>query len=704
MGRPGYNPNFPIENDPYQYPPGMPEPSSSKIQDKEQIQETESVSDIPFDTDLDSDTDTLFPESVHGDNNNKTFDLMSADLEQLSNDDTGSTVSMILGSGSEDPDYETESDTKSDSYSEDSYSVSDSSSNKSDSKPKFTTVSIPSNGTCFFYAIAYFLNNEDYIKNKNKSDVICGYALRVRGFLYQKYKSELENTPHNDIASNDYWEDIGISKAVSLKNKYPLFSRTNSGITDINYIISLSNWVGQLKPTLPPECKTDIYADMFDFNAMGIFLKDYFNIDLIIKQNDKYYHINSHNLYKFNSTPTAMTDHELKKQYNNKQSIFITHAGDHFDVLQKQNGLLPNVNEIPSTYFALYLPNELKRLIRDYTSTKTDDSRLVHEFISLLIESAIKGLYNKKDMKRLFKTNQNGEITGLNEASKSTIEKWEIMPNEKKSTSKSFFNAINNILTNMSKIDGDPLEKNKSLTEEEYRKKIHNYLNEQNEVSSKNPTNITPSILAETKIKYPELSALDDATILNNILNPEMDIDHELALVCIEEIYKMKFILLQTPPIKDKEFTINTRVKFTLSDEKETTYGTIQSIEPNNQYTILLDNYKLIENVDKSRLKMSNRYVIATGSGVRMKQKKKIKCCAFILCSSDKKPIYNALRYKLTTFIRETTTHFKYVWEIDNLPSYLNYMIFMVAYGFKDNGRNFGSLKKTRSYTIDTCV
>ena len=545
----------------------------------------------------------------------------------------------------------------------------------------------------FFYAIAYFLNNKDYIKNENKLDVICGYALRVRGFLYQKYKFELENTPNDDIASNEYWEDIGISRAESMKDEYPLFSRTNSGTTDINNITPLRDWVDQLKPPVPPECNTTIYADQFDFNAMGIFLFEKFNIDLIIKQNYKYYHINSHNLYKFDSEPTAMTDHELKKQYNNKQSIFITHAGEHFDVLQKQNGLLPDVNTIPSTYFALNLPPELKRLISDFipTSTQTKDSRLVHEFISLLIESAIKGLYNKTDIKRLFKTTQNGVINGLNEASKSTIENWEIMPNEKESKKSSFFNAIDNILTNIDKSGAGPFEKNDPLTEEEYRIKIYNYLNEQNEESMKYPTNKNPSILFETKHNNPELFKLDDATILKNILDTKMDIDHELALVCIEEIYKMKFILLQTPPIKDKEFTINTRVKFTLSNEKETTYGTIQSIGSNNRCAILLDDYKLIE-VDKSRLEMSNRYVIATGSGVRMKQKKNIKCCAFILCSSDEKPIYNALRYKLTTRSRETTTTFKYVWEINNLPSYLNYMIFMVAYGFSRNGTTFGSL------------
>ena len=161
-GMPGYNDNSPIGS--YRYPsqPGMFDynDNSSLIgQDEEKKQEIESVSEIPFGTDSDtySDTASLFLDSEQGDNNdnNETFDLMSTDLEPRRDDDSFSTVSMILGSGSEDSDYETESATNSDSYS-DSYSVSDSSSDKSDSKPKFTTVPIPPNGTCFFLCDCLF--------------------------------------------------------------------------------------------------------------------------------------------------------------------------------------------------------------------------------------------------------------------------------------------------------------------------------------------------------------------------------------------------------------------------------------------------------------------------------------------------------------------------------------------------------------------
>ena len=168
----------------------------------------------------------------------------------------------------------------------------------------------------------------------------------------------------------------------------------------------------------------------------------------------------------------------------------------------------------------------------------------------------------------------------------------------------------------------------------------------------------------------------------------------EIAVMCFEEIFQMKIVLI-TQPSEGTQLTINKRVKFKRKIENTYRYGTLMSKNYNTHTgSVILDNYEIINEIPLQDIIMSKRYTIYNVIYPEKNEKsmRNFKKCMFMLYYSEGVGHYEAI-YKRPNNPRLPE---KYIFELDKLPSYINYMIFLASYGFQGpSGTYFGPQDST---------
>jgi ankyrin repeat protein/membrane protein involved in colicin uptake len=337
------------------------------------------------------------------------------------------------------------------------------------------------------------------------------------------------------------------------------------------------------------------------------------------------------------------------------------------EVEVKQTEFIEVVNgKLPKDILIMMVENYLQDINK--VVERNPIEKLRHNFLSSLREAGIKSIWNITSIRNLFNLDKDNKIIDANNSIKpqtiNQINEWQMLTPEKDGNNTELYNLYQAIAVI-----------------------LKNFLN----------TPITANFI-ETQLEGANISTETDQIIKY-----------------IEEIYKIKLVIIVAPDqnaVKPQKFELNQRVSFTITpldiatnkalrvrkrdnpkdkksymDFKSTMYGVVVKENPDNTYNILTDDYIIMENIPYNVIKLSIKYMIynpvesleqAIPTNIQ-----NLKQCAFLL--------YNKANYEgpySVLYRSKGKGQYQYIFKLDDLPSYLYYMIFLASYKFEAPAEN----------------
>ena len=343
---------------------------------------------------------------------------------------------------------------------------------------------------------------------------------------------------------------------------------------------------------------------------------------------------------------------EMEKQVEDAKEEVDAKKAEFIDIVQ---------GKLPKDLLMMMMENyieDIKKVVE-----RNPIEKLRHNFLSSLREAGIKSMWNITSIRNLFNLDKDNKIIDAKNSIKqqtiNQINQWQMLtPAQKSGNTTAFYNLYQVIAII-----------------------LKNLLN----------TQITANFI-QTQLARAKISAETDQIIKY-----------------IEQTYNIKLVIIVVPDqnaVKPQNFELNQRVSFTIkpidiatnkalrvraresptadktwTDFKSTMYGVIVKENPNNTYNILTDDYTIIENIPYKDINLSKKYMIynpvepleeASPTNIR-----DLKLCAFLLYDQANNEDPYSVIYR-----SKGPGQDQYIFKLDDLPSYLYYMIFLASYRF----------------------
>ena len=343
---------------------------------------------------------------------------------------------------------------------------------------------------------------------------------------------------------------------------------------------------------------------------------------------------------------------EMEKQVEDATEEVDAKNAEFIDIVQ---------GKLPKDLLMMMMENYLEDINK--VVERNPIEKLQHNFLSSLREAGIKSMWNITSIRNLFNLDKDNKIIDAKDSIKqqtiNQINQWQMLtPPPKSGNTTAFYNLYQVIAVILKKL-----------------------------LNAQINADFIQRQLARAKI-----SAVTDQIIKY-----------------IEETYNIKLVVIVVPDqnaVKPQNFELNQRVSFvitpidiatnkalrvrtresstadkTYTDFKSTMYGIIVKKNPNNTYNILTDDYTIIENIPYDDIKLSKKYMIynpvepleeASPTNIQ-----DLKLCAFLLYDQANNDAPYSVIYR-----SKGPGQDQYIFKLDDLPSYLYYMIFLASYRF----------------------